>query len=69
MAATGRTRAAREPIPWFVLVLIGIAAVALVALSAARLLRHDAADQERQRQWRAEHEARMREVAELSRVP
>ena len=71
MAATapGRSPAAREPFPWFVLLLVALVAVALVAASAARLLRYDAADQEREQQWRAEHEARMREVSELTRLP
>ena len=62
-------RPSREPVPWFMLVLIALVAVWLVATSAARILRYDVADLERERQWRTEHEARLREFAELSRTP
>ena len=64
-----RPHRVREPIPWVVLVAIAATAVALVATSAARIYRFDAAEVERQRQWRIEHQARLREVDELARVP
>ena len=58
----------REPVPWFVLVLIAVAAFGLVLTSAARILRYDVADLKRERQWQSEHQARMRELAELARA-
>ena len=55
-------KGAREPFPWFFLVLIALAAVGLVGTSAARIYRFHLVETAREEQWRAEHEALMREA-------
>ena len=64
----GRTRA-REPFPWFFLVLIALAAVGLVAISAARIYRFHLVETAREAQWRAEHEALIREALAVAPPP
>ena len=58
-----------EPFPWFLLVLIALAAIGLVATSAARIIRFHVADTAREQRWQIEHEALLREVAELTPAP
>ena len=66
MAATGTSRrAANEPFPWFSLVLIAVAALAVISTSAVRVLRITAAESAREQQWHIAHEALLRASAEI----
>lgn len=69
MKGAERPRGAREPFPWFFLVLIALANVGLVATSAARIFQFHVADTGREQRWRAEHEELMREAVELAHAP
>ena len=70
MRADGSGRkGAREPFPWFFLVLIALAAVGLVATSAARIYRFHLVETAREAQWRAEHEALIREALAVAPPP
>lgn len=60
--AVERARGAKEPFPWFLLVLIALANIGLVATSAARIFQFHVTDAGREQRWRAEHEALVREA-------
>lgn len=63
---TGRSRIEQEPFPWFLIALISLAAAALVATSATRILRFHAVESAREQRWRIEHDAMLRQTAELA---
>ena len=64
--ATAR-RAVLEPFPWFSIVLIAVAALAVISTSAVRVLRISAAESAREQQWHIEHEALLRASADFVR--
>lgn len=66
MGAIGveRSQPAREPFPWFLLVLFALLALGTVATSAVRIYRFHIEDTAREQRWHAEHETLMREVAD-----
>ena len=68
MGATAieRPRVTPEPFPWFLLVLIALGASGLVATSAIHLFRYQTQDDARDRRWRTQHEALIREADALA---